>query len=120
MSLNRLHSLVYLAIAVVIHPVVDLGCAGIDRGQVVVTVADGRPVFTGHGAAEGRSIASIPEAIAIAVEAEDAHGLRGLHSLHEGPGAVSGVKGRQRIGSGTRGATGNQEIDERVHVEALS
>lgn len=120
MSLNRLQSLVYLTIAVVVHPVVDLGCAGVDDGQVVVTVADGCPVFAGHGATEGRSVVHIAEAIAIAVEAEDAHGLRALHGLRKGPGAVSGVQGRQRIGSGTRGATGNQEIDQRVHAEALS
>lgn len=120
MSLNRLHFLVYLAIAVVIHPVVHLGSAGVDRGQVVVTVADGRPILTGHGAAEGRSVVHIAEAIAIAVEAEDAYGFRALHGLHKGPGAVAGVQGGRGIRSGTGGATGEQEIDERVHGEALS
>ena len=41
MSLHRLQSLVYLAVAVVVYAVVDLGSIGTDPVVPVVTVADG-------------------------------------------------------------------------------
>ena len=112
--------LVYLAIAVVIHPVVDLGSAGVGLGEVVVTVPGRSPAIMRPGTTERRSVAQIAPPVAVAVQAVDARRLCGLHRLPGGSGAVAGVWGGGGVQQGTGGATGEQEIDERDHGEALS
>lgn len=119
MSLNRLHSFVYPAVAVVVDAVVNLGSAGVGLGLVVVAVADPCPAFARLGSADGLQIVPIAPPVPVFVQAVDDR-FRGPHSLPDRRGGVAGVQGGVRVGGGNGGATGQKKIDERGHGEALS
>ena len=119
MSLNRLHPFVYPAIAVVVDAVVNLGCAGVGLGLVVVAVADPCPAFARVGSADGFEVVTVAPPVAVFVQAVDDR-FRGPHGLPDGRGGVAGVQGGVRVESSTGGATGQKQIDERGHVEALT
>ncbi len=86
MSLHRLQSLVYLAVAVVVPAVVDLRHVGIQGRIEVVAVADGGVVVGGlvPGAATPAESGAVSPPVLIQIEAPQAAG---------GPGAIGAGRG---------------------------
>ncbi len=118
MSLHRLHPLVYLAVAVVVYAVGDLGGIGADPVVSVVTVADGG--VTVHLSAACAATPADPGAVSppvrIQIDAPQATG--GARAIGAGCGDFGLLHGLT-ADVGSFGGTGKQQ-DEVEHGRGVA
>ncbi len=118
MSLHRLQSLVYLAVAVVVYTVGDLHGIGADPVPPVVAVADGGVVIGGlvFGAAAPAKSGAVAPSIHVQIDAPQATGR---------PGAIGADRGGFALLHGLTvalegfGGTGKQQ-DEGDHGRGVA
>ena len=118
MSLHRLQSLVYLAVAVVVYTVGDLHGIGADPVPPVVAVADGGVVIGGlvPGAVAPAKAGPVSPPIAVQVNAPQAtRGPGGIGAGHRSFGLLHGLT----VALDGFGGTGKQQ-DEGDHGRGVA
>jgi len=118
MSLNRLNALVYLAVAVVVAPIVDFWHVGIYGSVRVLAVADGGVVVGGliPGAVAPPEAGPVTPPVAVQVDAPQAEGGPGcIWADRRGFGILHGLM----AGVGSFRGTGKEQ-DEREHGRGVA
>ena len=118
MSLNRLHALIYLTVAVVVAPVVDLRHVGIYASVGILAVADGGIVVGGliPGAVAPPDAGPVSPPVAVQIDAPQAPRWPGcIWADREGFGLLHGLT----AGVGSVRGTGKEQ-DEREHGRGVA